>query len=76
MKIKYLDLIEQTFDFPQEEFVLDGENLLFHNIPLMDIIEKYKTPLKFTYLPQISNQIQRVKKWFGKAMGNVNYKSK
>ena len=53
MKINYLDLIEQTFDFPQREFELDGENLLFHKIPLMDIIKKYGTPLKFTYLPQI-----------------------
>jgi len=76
MKIKYLDLIEQTFDFPQKEFELDGDNLLFHNIPLMDIIEKYGTPLKFTYLPQISNQIQRAKSFFQDAMKKVNYKSK
>ncbi len=75
MKIKYLDLIEQTFDFPQKEFNLDGDNLLFHKIPLMDIIKEYGTPLKFTYLPQISNQIQRAKKWFGDAMERVNYKS-
>lgn len=75
MKIKYLDLIEQTFDFPQKEFELDGENLLFHQIPLMDLIEKYGTPLKFTYLPQISNQITRAKTWFKNAMKKVNYKS-
>jgi len=75
MKIKYLDLIEQTFDFPQPEFQLDGENLLFHEIPLMDIIEEHGTPLKFTYLPQISNQIQKAKKWFTNAMKKVNYKS-
>ena len=75
MKIKYLDLIEQTFDFPQKEFELDGDNLLFHNIPLMDIIEEYGTPLKFTYLPQISNQIQRAKTWFRNAMKKVNYQS-
>ena len=76
MKIKYVDLIEQTFDFPQPEFELDGDNLLFHKIPLMDIIEEHGTPLKFTYLPQISNQIQRAKKWFLNAMEKVNYKSK
>jgi arginine decarboxylase len=75
MKIKYLDLIEQTFDFPQPEFELDGSNLLFHKIPLMDMIEKYGTPLKFTYLPQISNQIQRAKTLFHDAMKKVNYKS-
>lgn len=76
MKIKYLDLIEQTFDFPQSEFELDGENLLFHKIPLMDIIKKYGTPLRFTYIPQISNQIQRAKSWFKNSMEKVNYKSK
>ena len=75
MKIKYVDLIEQTFDFPQPEFDLDGGNLLFHKVPLMDIIKKYGTPLKFTYLPQISNQIQRAKTWFKNAMQKVNYKS-
>ena len=74
MKIKYLDLIEQTFDFPQKEFELDGDNLLFHNIPLMDIIEEYGTPLKFTYLPQISNQIQRAKTWFRNALKKVSYR--
>lgn len=76
MKIKYIDLIEQTFDFPQPEFELDGSNLLFHKIPLMDMIEKYGTPLKFTYLPQISNQIQRAKTLFHNAMEKVNYKGK
>ncbi|PLX19690.1 MAG: arginine decarboxylase, partial [Marinilabiliales bacterium] len=75
MKIKYLDLIEQTFDFPQSEFELDGENLLFHKIPLMDIIDEYGTPLRFTYLPQISNQIQRARSWFQNAMKKVNYRS-
>jgi len=75
MKIKYADLIEQTFDFPQKEFELDDDNLLFHKIPLMEIIEQYGTPLKFTYLPQISNQIKRAKKWFVNAMEKVEYKS-
>ncbi|MFP4024912.1 MAG: arginine decarboxylase [Thiohalospira sp.] len=75
MKIKYIDLIEQTFDFPQKEFSLDNDNLLFHKIPLMDMIEEFGTPLKFTYLPQISNQIKRAKKWFYNAMEKVNYNS-
>ena len=40
----------------------------------MDIIKKYDTPLKFTYLPQISNQIKKAKAWFKEAMEKVNYK--
>lgn len=73
MKTKYIDLIEQTFDFPQEEFTLDGEYLLYHGIPLMDLIKEYGTPLKFSYLPQISNNIQRAKSWFGKSMKEIDY---
>ena len=60
MKTKYIDLIEQTFDWPQEEFTMDGDQLLFHGIPLMDLIKKYGTPLKFTYLPKISKNIQKM----------------
>ena len=62
MKVKYIDLIEQTFEFPQEEFnVVDGQ-LYFHNIPLMDIIKQYGTPVKLTYLPKISSQIQKARR--------------
>ena len=54
MNTNYIDLIDQTYFFPQEEFTLDGDNLQFHNIPLKELIEKYGSPLKFTYLPKIS----------------------
>jgi len=64
MKTKYIDLIEQTFDFPQREFQLENDKLLFHGIDLMELIEKYGTPLKFSYLPQITNNIERCKGWF------------
>ena len=43
----YIDLIEQTFEFPQEEFNVEKNELLFHGVPLMDIIKEYGTPLKF-----------------------------
>ena len=62
MKNKYIDLVEQTFDFPQEEFSLDeNDHLEFHEIPLMDLVKQYGTPLKFTYLPKISQNIKRAK---------------
>ena len=74
MKNKYIDLVEQTFDFPQEEFQLDEQHqLTFHDIPLMDVVKQYGTPLKFTYLPKISQNIQRAKKWFAVAMAKVDY---
>ena len=73
MRTKYIDLIDQTFDFPQDEFNLRDECLSFHGIDLMRLVEEYGTPLKFNYLPQISNNIQRAKGWFREAMHNLGY---
>ncbi len=73
MRTKYIDLIDQTFDFPQDEFNLNNDNLIFHGIDLMELIEKYGTPMKFNYLPQISHNIQRAKGWFREAMNNIGY---
>ena len=73
MNTKYIDLIHQTYYFPQEEFTLDADNLEFHGIDLMGLIEKYGTPLKFSYLPKISDNIQRAKKWFNQAMEKHQY---
>ncbi|SFT65784.1 arginine decarboxylase [Lishizhenia tianjinensis] len=73
MRTKYIDLIEQTFDFPQDEFALEDDVLQFHGIDLMALIAKYGTPLKFNYLPQISNNIQRCKGWFSETMNTIRY---
>ncbi len=78
MKIKYIDIIDQTFYFPQEEFKLDEntENLTFYDIPLMDIIEQHGTPLKISYLPKISQQIKKAKNYFERAFITNDYKGK
>ena len=73
MKNKYQDLIEQTFEFPQEGFEVIENELHFHDIPLMDIIKQYGTPLKLTYLPKISEQIQNAKMMFNVAIAKVGY---
>ena len=74
MRKRYFDLIEQTFDFPQPEFELGNDDCLtFHGIDLMELVEKYGTPLKFNYLPQISNNIQKCKSWFEAAIKNSDY---
>jgi len=73
MKNKYIDLIEQSFDFPQEEFRVEDNELYFHDVPLMDIIKQYGTPLKISYLPKISHQIQKAKRLFNVAMAKVDY---
>ncbi|MFA5540145.1 MAG: arginine decarboxylase [Bacteroidales bacterium] len=74
MKNKYLDLVDQTFEFPQEEFKVEDGELYFHDIPLMNIIKQYGTPLKITYLPKISTQIQKAKRLFNVAIAKVDYK--
>src|SRR5690554_30523 len=74
MKTKYFDLIEQTYYFPQEEFTINKKNeLQFHEIDLMALVEQYGAPLKFTYLPKISQNIQLAKKWFAEAIEKHDY---
>ncbi len=74
MNTKYIDLISQTYYFPQEEFQLGESGLEFHDIDLMALVEEYGAPLKFTYLPKISENINRAKKWFNDAIEKNNYK--
>ncbi len=74
MKNRYVDLIEQTFHFPQDEFKLNNDQLLFHDIDLINLIKEYDAPLKFTYLPKISQNINRAKSWFAKAIKKHKYK--
>ena len=73
MKTIYKDFIEQTFDFPQSEFKVEKESLQFHDINLMRLIEEHGTPLKFTYLPKISENIKRAQQWFKTAIEQHNY---
>ncbi|HXC04703.1 MAG TPA: arginine decarboxylase [Bacteroidia bacterium] len=74
MENKYANLIDQTFNFPQEGFRTVDDELYFNEIPLMDIIKQYGTPLKITYLPKISDQIQKAKRLFNVAMAKADYK--
>ena len=75
MKLKYIDLVEQTFDWPQEEFNIDAHGqLAFHGIPMRDLIERFGTPLRFTYLPKIGQNIDLAQTWFRQAMEKLHYK--
>ncbi len=76
MKNKYIDLIQQTFNFPQEDFQLEDNTLTFHGMYLMDLIKQYGTPLKFHYLPRISENIKKAKMWFNVAMAKCDYQAK
>src|SRR5262245_50497621 len=72
----YRELIEQTFEFRQEEFKVWEHELLFIDVPLMDIIKEYGTPLKLTYLPRISENIRFVQATFNAAMERFKYNGK
>ena len=74
MNTKYIDLIDQSFYFPQEDFKLENNQLEFHDINLMELVEKYGAPLKFSYLPKISENINRAKGWFADAIEKHSYK--
>lgn len=76
MNTKYTDLIDQTFDFPQEEFEVNNNQLSWHGINLSELIKEHGTPLKFSYLPKISENIQRAKEWFVEAFEEHDYKAK
>src|SRR5215217_1528026 len=76
MSNTYRDLVNQTFDFPQEGFEVTNNELYFNGVNMMDIVHKYGTPLKLVYLPKISSQIQKAKLLFRKAMKTHNYKGK
>lgn len=76
MKDRYIDLIEQSFYFPQEGFAIEDDNLVFNGVPLKYLIEKYGAPLKLTYLPKIGEQIERARAFFSRAFTDLNYNGK
>ena len=74
MRNTYFDLIEQTYDFPQEGFDLRNGYLFFNGVSLKYLIEQHGTPFRLTYLPKIGEQIKRARNWFKKAMRINAYK--
>ncbi|MBK6730670.1 MAG: arginine decarboxylase [Bacteroidetes bacterium] len=76
MKNTYLDLIQQTFYFPQDGFEVKDNYLHFNGIPLKELIERFGTPLRLTYLPKISQQIQKAKRLFSSSIEKHDYKGK
>jgi arginine decarboxylase len=70
---RYIDLIEQTFYFPTDEFRVENFELQFNGVPVMDLVKQYGTPMKITYLPKISSQIQKAKRIFNDAIKKNNY---
>jgi arginine decarboxylase len=76
IKNRYTDLIHQTFFFPRHGFNVIDNQLHFHDINLMELIENYGTPLKFSYLPKITSQIEKSRNLFEEAFKKYNYEGK
>ena len=73
MNNTYLDLVEQTFNFPQEDFQIKNDYLEFNGVNLKELIDQYGTPLKISYLPKIGMQINKAKKMFETAFKKHKY---
>ena len=73
MKTRYIDLIEQTFDFPKDEFKLADNRLLWNDLQLTELLEKHGTPLRITYLPKIGEKIDLARASFNKAIEDHGY---
>src|SRR5699024_9298626 len=57
----YQEFLDLSVGFPQDGFDIIDDELYFHDLILMELIETYGTPLRFTYLPMISKKIQQAK---------------
>ncbi|MFN7585143.1 MAG: arginine decarboxylase, partial [Bacteroidota bacterium] len=74
MNNTYTSLVNQTFHFPQEGFDRGDDGYLEYNgLDLKELITKYGTPLKLTYLPKIGMQINKAKRLFKEAMRKYKY---
>ncbi len=73
MTNSYSDLVQQTFNFPQEGLEVKDGYLQFNGLDLKALIDKYGTPLKLSYLPKIGMQINKAKEMFAKAIKKHKY---
>lgn len=73
MKNTYFNLIDQTYFFPQEGFDLNDGHLYFHDISIKHLINKYGTPFRLFYLPEIRNKIKKARNLFNRAIKKHNY---
>ena len=73
MNNTYLDLVSQTFNFPQEGLEVKDGYLQFNGLDIKALIDKHGTPMKLTYLPKIGTQIKKAKKMFDAAFKKHRY---
>ena len=72
----YSDFIHQSFDFPTGNLGVKHGRLFFHGLDLLDIVQAYGTPVRLTFLPEISVRIAYAKSLFQAAFAKHNYRGK
>lgn len=65
-------LIHQEIEL-SDEFDIKSDQLFYRNIDLLKLAKDYGSPLRFTFLPAISDQIEMMKMYFQKAMERRDY---
>src|ERR1700709_453333 len=70
----YQEFLDLSVGFPQDGFEIIDDELYFQDLNLMEMIETYGTPLRFTYLPMITKKIQQSKLLFQQAIIKNNYR--
>src|SRR5690606_27712502 len=70
----YQEFLDLSVGFPQDGFEVIDDELYFHDLNLMEMIETYGTPLRFTYLPIVSKKIQQAKILFQTAILKNDYR--
>lgn len=73
MNGSYYNLLQEDLSNSPEFTVNTEGDLKFYDVDLMELVKKHGTPLKVTYLPKISSQIQKAKAMFQAAFEKVNY---
>lgn len=69
----YLEHLQSHHQFPQQDFDLVHNQLLFYGCSLLNLIRKYGSPLKMFYLPSVRSQIQKANNWFQEAIDKHKY---
>ncbi len=69
-KEEELQMNTKTLPF---SFEVKNTTLFFKNIDLITIVDQYDTPLKFTDLQIIENQIKKIQTYFQKLRSKINY---
>ena len=52
----YSEFLDLSVGFPQDGYSVIDDELYFQDLNLMEMIETYGSPLRFTYLPIVSKK--------------------